>query len=326
MVKTVQRVLSVVVTLAIIVVGIAFLGHLVRPVNTDIAIDAIDTFHNMPDNSFEVIGYGSSHMWRGMNPIELYNQYGIGAYNYGCNWQKLNTTLLFLKDSLRTQSPKVVLIETYLVDDYKNDQNVDGEIYYTTVIDEFDGKREYLKQALGNDKERYLAYYMPLCAFHDNWIDISKKSFEAAVNNDFYKTMGFVSSEKVTPVVIPEKNTFNQNSLSDESIAILDEIVEICDEANIDIIFYTTPWQGDYNYSKAMEEYVLDKNNCVYIDLYEKIEEIGLDGTTDFSDEGHLNTSGSNKVADYLGEYLIGHYELTDFRDYENNIWIESQK
>ncbi len=326
MVKTVQRVLSVVVTLAIIVVGIAFLGHLVRPVNTDIAIDAIDTFHNMPDNSFEVIGYGSSHMWRGMNPIELYNQYGIGAYNYGCNWQKLNTTLLFLKDSLRTQSPKVVLIETYLVDDYKNDQNVDGEIYYTTAIDEFDGKREYLKQALGNDKERYLAYYMPLCAFHDNWIDISKKSFEAAVNNDFYKTMGFVSSEKVTPVVIPEKNTFNQNSLSDESIAILDEIVEICDEANIDIIFYTTPWQGDYNYSKAMEEYVLDKNNCVYIDLYEKIEEIGLDGTTDFSDEGHLNTSGSNKVADYLGEYLIGHYELTDFRDYENNIWIESQK
>lgn len=326
MVKTVQRVLSVVVTLAIIVVGIAFLGHLVRPVNTDIAIDAIDTFHNMPDNSFEVIGYGSSHMWRGMNPIELYNQYGIGAYNYGCNWQKLNTTLLFLKDSLRTQSPKVVLIETYLVDDYKNDQNVDGEIYYTTAIDEFDGKREYLKQALGNDKERYLAYYMPLCAFHDNWIDISKKSFEAAVNNDFYKTMGFVSSEKVTPVVIPEKNTFNQNSLSDESIAILDEIVEICDEANIDIIFYTTPWQGDYNYSKAMEEYVLDKNNCVYIDLYEKIEEIGLDGTTDFSDEGHLNTSGSNKVADYLGEYLIGHYELTDFRDYENNIWIESQE
>lgn len=76
----------------------------------------------------------------------------------------------------------------------------------------------------------------------------------------------------------------------------------------------------------SMEEYVLDKNNCVYIDLYEKIEEIGLDGTTDFSDEGHLNTSGSNKVADYLGEYLIGHYELTDFRDYENNIWIESQK
>lgn len=326
MVKTVQRVLSVVVTLAIIVVGIAFLGHLVRPVNTDIAIDAIDTFHSMPDNSFEVIGYGSSHMWRGMNPIELYNQYGIGAYNYGCNWQKLNTTLLFLKDSLRTQSPKVVLIETYLVDDYKNDQNVDGEIYYTTAIDEFDGKREYLKQALGNDKERYLAYYMPLCAFHDNWIDISKKSFEAAVNNDFYKTMGFVSSEKVTPVVIPEKNTFNQNSLSDESIAILDEIVETCDNAGIEIVFFTIPWQGDYNYSKVMEEYVLDKNNCVYIDLYEKIEEIGLDGTTDFSDEGHLNTLGSNKVADYLGEYLIGHYELTDFRDYENNIWIESQK
>lgn len=324
--KTIQRIICVVITLVIIGIGIGYLGHLVRPVNTDIAIDAIDTFHNMPDNSFEVIGYGSSHMWRGMNPIELYNQYGIGAYNYGCNWQKLNTTLLFLKDSLRTQSPKVVLIETYLVDDYKNDQNVDGEIYYTTAIDEFDGKREYLKQALGNDKERYLAYYMPLCAFHDNWIDISKKSFEAAVNNDFYKTMGFVSSEKVTPVVIPEKNTFNQNSLSDESIAILDEIVEICDEANIDIIFYTTPWQGDYNYSKAMEEYVLDKNNCVYIDLYEKIEEIGLDGTTDFSDEGHLNTSGSNKVADYLGEYLIGHYELTDFRDYENNIWIESQK
>ena len=124
----IKRIVGVIVTVVLIAYGVNKLGYLLRPVNTDIAISTIDTFHDMPENSFEVIGYGSSHMWRGMSAMELYNKYGIGAYNYGCNWQNINTTQLFLEDSLKTQSPKVALIETFNVDSLKHDTNIDGEI------------------------------------------------------------------------------------------------------------------------------------------------------------------------------------------------------
>ena len=40
-------------------------------------ITAIRTFHNQPENSFDVIGYGSSHMWMGFDANAMYEKYGI---------------------------------------------------------------------------------------------------------------------------------------------------------------------------------------------------------------------------------------------------------
>ena len=64
----------------------------------------------------------------------MYEDYGIGAYNYATNWQKINTSALFLHDSLRTQSPKIALIETVFVDDPKMDSDLDGEIYHSQKL------------------------------------------------------------------------------------------------------------------------------------------------------------------------------------------------
>ncbi len=55
-------------------------------------------------------------------------------------------------------------------------------------------------------------------------------------------------------------------------------------------------------------------------------DEIGFDGNTDFADEGYLNTCGSNKVADFLREYLIENYNLTDYRSKEGNLWERAQQ
>lgn len=61
----------------------------------------------MPENTIEVIGYGSSRMWRGLAPIEMYEAYGIGAYNYGCNWQHINTTELFSRSRCEPSHQKL---------------------------------------------------------------------------------------------------------------------------------------------------------------------------------------------------------------------------
>lgn len=316
--------ISCLVTVLLTMAIIHSLGKLLRPIDTDIAFNAIETFHDMPEDAFEVIGYGSSHMWRGFSPMEMYEKYGIGAYNYGCNWQHINTTALFLKDSLRTQSPKVALIETYLVNELLIDTNVDGEIYYTREISNFAGKQKYLKQCFGNDMERYLSYYMPLCAFHDNWVNLESGNFlENSNGNDFYKTMGFVRTEKAEPVTIDDYSTFDQKDLSENAIEVLDDIVMTCKENNIDIVFYTAPWQGTYVYGDAMGRYAAE-NGCQYFNLFEMMDEIGIDCNTDFRDKGHLNNSGAVKVADFLGEYIVNNYNVTDMREIEENIWEQA--
>jgi hypothetical protein len=69
-----------------------------------------------------------------------------------------------------------------------------------------------------------------------------------------------------------------------------------------------------------MKQYAQD-NGCVYFNLFEYIDETGIDGETDFSDTGHLNDSGAAKVADFLGEYIINNYDVTDMRTVEGNLW-----
>ena len=80
------------------------------------------------------------------------------------------------------------------------------------------------------------------------------------------------------------------------------------------------PYEGSYGSSRAMEEYA-EENGCVYINFFEKVEEVGLDCNTDFQDKGHLNTSGSRKIANYLGKFIVDHYDVTDMRNIEGNLW-----
>lgn len=319
--NTIRNLAGCLVVLALVAGAVWQLGYLFRPFETDVGQDAIETFHSLPENSVEVIGYGCSHIFRSLDVMEMYENYGIGAYNYGCHWQHINTTQLFLKDSLRTQSPKVVIIEASRVYRILSDVDMDGEIYYTRYIRGLDAKKDYLKQCFGDNRERYLSYYVPFAAFHENWTGLKDWSFrDGREDNDFLKTMGYLPLEKVTPVTIGDWTTFEQEPYTEESIAILDDILATCREAGAEVIFYTAPWQYEYKYTQAMKQYA-ETHDCVYFDMFELMDQVGIDPETDFSDTEHLNDSGAKKVADFLGAYIAENYDVTDMRTVENNLW-----
>lgn len=69
---------------------------------------------------------------------------------------------------------------------------MDGEIYYTTPIPESKYKRAYLKMCFENHIERYISYYFPLVAYHENKNALTAESFGRTSNSiDFMDTMGF---------------------------------------------------------------------------------------------------------------------------------------
>ncbi|MBP3683813.1 MAG: hypothetical protein J6J12_02460 [Oscillospiraceae bacterium] len=314
--------INCIITIILIAVFVQYAGYLVRPLDTDGAIASINAFHTLPEHSLEVIGFGSSHMWRGMDPRVMYEEYGIGAYNYGCNWQKCNTTSLFIQDALRTQSPKVVVIEAYFLYSLLQDTDMNGEIYYTKAIPESPAKWHYLKQCFGDDWERYLSYYMPLAAFHDKWTNISRQSFnKRSEGNEFWYTLGFVPSGTVTEIVIPEQKT--EKKINKQALSEIDYIVQLCKEKNIEVVFYVAPYEGEFVFTEAMSQ-LASNYGYPFLNLFALREEIGIDGNTDFSDAMHLNTAGSQKVARYLGQYLSDYYDLTDMREVQGNFW-ESQ-
>ena len=319
-----KKLFATICCLLLIILGIHGLGHLVRPTDVDDEIKAIKTFHSLPENSVEVIAYGSSHAWKGLETMEMYREYGIGAYNYGCNWQRINTTSLFIHDSLRTQSPKVILIETLKIGELLEDTDIIGEVYYTREIPYSNEKKEYLEQCFEGNLGRYLSYYVPLFAFHENWSELKTESFmKNCATEDYLSTMGFDESNERVSVQLEDPATFEQKSISGRAKAVLDDIVKTCQEKDIEIIFYTVPYEGSYGSSAAVKEYA-EENGCAYINFFEKIEDVGLDCNTDFQDRGHLNTSGARKIASYLGKFIVDNYDVTDVRSIEGNLWNEN--
>ena len=45
--------------------------------------------------------------------------------------------------------------------------------------------------------------------------------------------------------------------------------------------------------------------------LFEYMDEMNINPETDFQDEGHLNESGSGKLAAFLAEYILDNYNIT---------------
>lgn len=282
-------------------------GNILRPTNTDIAISSINTFHSLPENSLDVIAYGSSHCFRSFNTAVLRDEYGISIYNYAASWQKLNTTLLFIKDSLRTQKPKVILVEMVYIDYVKEDSDVDGEIYYTRSIPWSESKKQYLRQVFGpfrDNYERYISYFIPFVMDHSNWENIGKDNFVLNSNSiDFEETCGYGPIETITPIEITY-NKEQEKELEEKSRQILDEIVQICKDQDIELVLFTTPYEGEYYYSNALEQYAAE-NNCYYLNYFDYLDECGIDPDTDFYDTGHLNVSGATKVARFMGDFMV---------------------
>ena len=126
-------------------------------------------------------------------------------------------------------------------------------------------------------------------------------------------------------MTVPEQNPEQQLPLYEGTWALLEELVEVCRERDIAVVFCTIPWEGQNQYSEAMTTFALE-HDCPYLNLFDHIEEIRLDGETDFMDSGHLNTSGAQKIARYLGAYLRENYALTDFRESPGNLWDRAEQ
>jgi len=325
--KTLSHLFGCVVTLALTLYFIHSLGYIVRPTDTDRAYYQINNLHSMTDNTFEVIVYGSSKGYSSVDPLYLYTHYGIGAYNYSMTQQRIRTNMLFIKDSLLSQKPKLALIETFFAHSVLEDTDITPEIFYTRYLKERSAIPEYLKTVFGNDPERYLSYIMPLCAFHDNWNTLTQKSFtslsKSMATSTYIKYLGFHDSHIVAPIKLPDPASVKQKPFKEKAKLQLDELIDLCKSNGMDILFYTAPYEAGYPYSDAMKAYAEEKG-YPYLNLLEYVDEMGLDGKTDFRDDHHTNTSGAEKISDYLGRYISQHYNLTDMRTVDGNIWEET--
>lgn len=279
-------------------------------------IDMIHSIYSLEDNEIDVLFLGSSHGFFAADPNYLWHEYGIASYNMCSHGQSVPSSYYLLKEALKTQSPKIVFLETYTFCDnklYRGEprlrQAFDG-IHLDDVKSEM--IEDFFDDASLSEK---LTYYIPFLKYHSRWSELENYDFHS---KDFLK--GFMMSTTIKPQEAPEIPD-STSELGETACAYFEKIQELCDENNIQLIVFSTPFgisTTDKHYiyrqgiNNTLETYLAEKN--IPFLYFQKTNMAGIDFATDFVDTHHLNTYGAEKITHYIGDYLVQNFQITDHR------------
>lgn len=310
--------------LTILLLFITLAGYLLRPRNTDVCMKQIDNFHSIKENSLDVIVFGSSHSWFGFDANKFSELTGYSTYNYSDYWQRFNTTWAFFHDSLETQKPQYIFIDTGRIYEYLDLGILEGQSYYCRKLHNNKYKIKFFMQCFRKNKEAYLSYFVPLIAFHNNWnSDVIKKIDDEYT--DFVSSRGQYVSYNYSPIekelvgkkfgsdeeeneLLLQINEYlcserEQTKIPENCLELMEDISKTCKENGIQIIWFTTPFVGNFMYSEALSEYAKEHDET-YVNLFDHLDELALDYDNDFVDVEHLNANGAEKLSEFMAKYI----------------------
>lgn len=314
-----KRFLKVTAFLLAVAITLAGAAHVLDFKYMD-SIFKVDSFYELEENTVDVLVLGSSHAYQGFNTAVFWEEYGIAAYNLCGAAQPLWNTYFYLEEALKTQTPKVILLDAYYVhmtDDFGDTsyaiKNTYGLKWSDTKVEAI--KASFDTETVGNQ------YFFSILQYHSRYSDLSRTDFYPYhANRDMYENhKGFYCyfrSEAVEDKDFSDINYYNE--MTEKVEYYYRRIFELANSHNIPVIVAAIPFnaenyhQGYFNEAKYIAE--KEYNSQFYNFLTDYKEELGIDYKTDFSDAQHLNYLGNTKLTRFFGDLLKSQYDIPDRR------------
>lgn len=305
--------------------------------NDDSALtEAQYDFYELEQNSMDVLFLGSSHSGAAFNPQDLYDEYNITSYNLSSAGQAIWASYYWLEETLKYQSPKVVVLDCYsLWFDRKEDEvmarKAFDNMHWGTI------KLEAINTVCTYDmSQSRLSYFLTNIRYHERWSELNEIDFTwkddlippSKLKGFFIFAKNKCGYQDYVPIEIRESGT---DSFIPEAKIYLDKIVRLCKENNIELILVKTPTLFEtVERHNAVAEYA-DANDLMFYDfneetLYDKIE---FNYATDMNDNAttrsknaHANPSGARKMTYFLGDILLNNCAVTPRENWQ---WEETR-
>lgn len=278
----------------------------------------------LPEDTIDVLILGSSHVGMNIDNKQIYDNYGISNYNVWVGFQPLWNTYYCLKESLKTQKPKVVVVDVYLAS--------------TTL--EYNTKEIALKNIellpFGIDK-----IHAALDSF-ESWQDAVEALWGMPYYHERYAELesdDFAYSQKIGDTSIPSTrkpgNTITKLNLldystitellplTDKNDAYLHKIIELCKQQNIQLLLIASPFEATEEAAMRLNtiETIAEQEEIPFVNYLKCWNQLGIDANADFLDGGHFNNQGIIKFSNIIGQYLSENYDLRDCRTIDGFIW-----
>ena len=263
----------------------------------------------------EVVFFGDCDVYENYSPIKMYQEYGISSYIRGSGEQYIWQSYYLLRDTLRHETPKVVVVTVHGLQFDKprkeayNRMTMDGMKWTQDKVDAINASMM--------KGETFISYVFPILRYHERWNQLTPTDFKHVFSKDITSHNGYYMRCDVKPYEkIPQPPLINRK-FGSKAMDYLDRIRLLCEEKGIKLILVRAPLEyGWYpQWDKNVEEYAA-KYGRTYLNFNNYSQEMGLDLTKDTYDAGvHLNLTGAEKLSVFFGKYLKDNVDLTDYRN-----------
>lgn len=271
--------------------------------------------------AYDLLFFGSSHVFNGVLPLTLYEQRGIFSYNLGMTNEYPSVTYWRLRDALNRADPAVVVIDVYRalsaekMPKTENDlgllhNSLDGmplsPLKFAAAADILD--------ATPRDFAGIFNYLFPLAQFHSRYASLTEDDFHPYL----LESRGAMPLRALTSgTPLPEGDDVAPLG-SEVGEEYLRRMLDLCEEKGVAAVLLVLPYQATAEEAARLRGAAAIAADYPQAACLNLLDAGIVDPAIDFSDaDGHLNTAGAARVTRAIGDYLAGHYDLPDHRGSE---------
>lgn len=298
--KRFLEITKIVIFLLIVVLILNVLSPIFVPKNNNdasgIKYENARGFYGEAKESIDIISVGNSDLYSAFNPLQLWKEYGYTSYSCAEPYQNIFSAYQILKESLKYQKPKLVVLEV-------------DELFSGTEAEDAD---ELINNTLKN--------IFPIFEYHSRWKDLSLDEIKNTQKNYDTKipSKGYIYNASIESYSGDESymSKNRRAKITTSTKKQLDQLIRFVRENDAEVLFvwYPSVTTATSKRHDVIKE-IADSYNIPFIDFNMNKYNTGFNFLTDTRDGGnHLNYSGASKMTKFMGQYLQEHYQLTDHR------------
>ncbi len=294
-------------------------------------------FYEEPENTIETIFLGASITACGFSVTELYESYGICAYNLGTEQQPVLASYYWLEEAYQRHSDT---LRTVVLDCSMLRRSPDLS-FYRKALDGMhfsDVKCRAVKDYTDIFEEDFLSCLVPLFSYHDRWSALERSDFEkigyqadTSVRGYHFLTARYMDAGNYDTLAVPAylaDGTAEPSQFHKESLWYLKKMIDFCSEKGIRLVLMKTPVISSWSSCEhRAAEMIAQQYGLSFFDFnFEPyITQMGYHHALDSADGGHMNYYGATKLTAWFGEYLSRECGALDRREDASYAFMEEE-
>lgn len=268
----------------------------------------------------DVVFIGGSSTFSFWAPYFGWEEYGIASYDYSVASMSPSLTIGLMKEVSKISTPDLFVIDLRALALRDDKPGVYTDAYLRNITDSLRYSINRFNTvnysfSFEQPEQLYkLENHIDIIKYHATWQTICENQFKYAmqdVGSSEFRGFGLLMESFESYEKNDWKDCDEEELFKDETMAILNDILDYCDECGAEVLFTLNPYYQSTNRDKVRyngAKRIIEERGYTFINTNDYLEEIGVDFKYDFYDNNHVNINGSEKYTSFLGYYIINNY------------------